>query len=118
MKLEPEDPRPRAAYDAIIGRTAYRNFDLAMWDWIPLIDPDFMLSVLTCESFGDWNDTGYCNQAYDKLYSQQGAAIDPAAAAADRLPDAADDRLNAQPYLVLDYPDSIEAQSSHWSRPA
>ena len=49
-----------------------------MWDWFPLTDPDFMLSVLTCDSFGVWNDTGYCSKAYDNLYSQQSAAMNPA----------------------------------------
>ena len=49
-----------------------------MWDWFPLTDPDFMLSVLTCNSFSVWNDTGYCSKAYDNLYSRQSAAMDPA----------------------------------------
>ena len=32
----------------------YLEFDLAMWDWVPEIDPDFILSVLTCEQYGGW----------------------------------------------------------------
>ena len=28
----------------------YQGFDLAMWDWTALIDPDFMLSVVTCDA--------------------------------------------------------------------
>jgi peptide/nickel transport system substrate-binding protein len=54
----------------------YLNFDLSMWDWVGYEDPDFMLSVLTCGQYGGWSDTGYCNPAYDKLYSQQGATVD------------------------------------------
>src|SRR6185437_15192366 len=49
----------------------YQGFDLAMWDWTALIDPDFMLSVVTCAQFGGWSDTGFCNKHYDKMYSQQ-----------------------------------------------
>ena len=35
---------PSAAYDAITANN-YRNFELSMWDWFPLTDPDFMLSL-------------------------------------------------------------------------
>ena len=49
-----------------------------MWTWTAYVDPDFMLSVPTCAQYGGWNDTGYCNPAYDKLYAEQGTAIDPA----------------------------------------
>ena len=30
----------------------YLNFDLSMWDWVGYEDPDFMLSVLTCDQYG------------------------------------------------------------------
>jgi peptide/nickel transport system substrate-binding protein len=104
---------PSAAYDAILANN-YRNFEISMWDWNPLTDPDFMLSVLTCNSFEVWNDTGYCSKAYDKLYSQQSAALNPAQR--QQLVYQMQQMIaSAQPYLVIDYPDSIEAQSSHWS---
>jgi peptide/nickel transport system substrate-binding protein len=57
----------------------YLDFDLAMWDWIGYWDPDFMLSVVTCDQYGGWSDTGYCNPDYDELYAQQGVAVDPEA---------------------------------------
>jgi len=104
---------PSAAYDAILANN-YRNFEISMWDWFPLTDPDFMLSVLTCNSFGVWNDTGYCSKAYDKLYSQQSAAMNPAQRQ-QVVYQMQQMIASAQPYLVIDYPDSIEAQSSHWS---
>ena len=56
----------------------YLDFDMMMWDWVGYIDPDFMLSVVGCDQYGGWSDTGYCNPAYDKLYQQQGLATDPA----------------------------------------
>ncbi len=55
----------------------YLDFDMMMWDWVGYIDPDFMLSVVGCDQYGGWSDTGYCNPAYDKLYQQQGLATDP-----------------------------------------
>ncbi len=104
---------PSAAYDAITANN-YRNFELSMWDWFPLTDPDFMLSVLTCNSFNVWNDTGYCSKAYDSLYSRQSAAMDPGQRR--QLVYQMQHMIAASaPYLVIDYPDSIEAQSSHWS---
>ena len=30
----------------------YLDFDLAMWDWVPGMDPDFILSVLGCDQYG------------------------------------------------------------------
>ena len=61
-----------AAFDVISGpNNQYLNFDLAMWDWVALIDPDFMLSVVTCAQYGGWSDSGYCNKTYDSMYSQQ-----------------------------------------------
>jgi len=61
-----------AAFEAISGpNNKYLNFDLAMWDWVALIDPDFMLSVVTCAQYGGWSDSGYCDKRYDRMYSQQ-----------------------------------------------
>ena len=42
-----------------------------MWDWVALIDPDFMLSVVTCDQYGGWSDTGYCDKSYDEHVRQQ-----------------------------------------------
>src|SRR5215831_15151147 len=51
VKLTEKTLDPSAAYDAILANN-YKNFEISMWDWFPLTDPDFMLSVLTCVS---WN---------------------------------------------------------------
>ena len=104
---------PSAAYDALTANN-YRNFEISMWDWYPLTDPDFMLSVLTCNSFDVWNDTGYCSKAYDNLYAAQSAAMEPAKRT-QVVYQMQQMIAAAKPYLVIDYPDSIEAQSSHWS---
>lgn len=54
----------------------YLDFDLAMWDWVGYWDPDFMLSVVTCDQYGGWSDTAYCNPEYDRMYEQQGVTLD------------------------------------------
>jgi peptide/nickel transport system substrate-binding protein len=102
-----------AAYDAILANH-YRNFELSMWDWGPLLDPDFMLSVLTCGSWNVWNDTGYCNKTYDSMYQAQSAATSLAKRQQivyqmQRM------AATTKMYLVVDYPDSIEAHSPAWT---
>jgi len=44
---------------------------MAMWDWVPPVDPDFMLSVVTCGQYGGWSDSGFCDKRYDRMYSRQ-----------------------------------------------
>ena len=102
-----------AAYDAITAND-YKNFELSMWDWYPLSDPDFMLSVLTCVTWDTWNDTGYCSKAYDSLYQAQSAATTPAKR--QQIVYQMQQMIASQRvYLVLDYPDTIEAHSPTWT---
>jgi peptide/nickel transport system substrate-binding protein len=54
----------------------YDKFDIAMWDWVGYVDPDFMLSVVTRDQWCSWSDTGWINEEYDKLYDQQGTTVD------------------------------------------
>jgi peptide/nickel transport system substrate-binding protein len=56
--------------------TGYSKFDIAMWDWVGYVDPDFQLSVVTKDQWCYWSDTGWDNPAYDKLYAKQGATVD------------------------------------------
>ena len=57
----------------------YRNFQLAMWGWDAYIDPNFILSVVTCGQLGAESDSGYCNKKYDALFKQQAATMNVAA---------------------------------------
>jgi peptide/nickel transport system substrate-binding protein len=101
-----------AAYNAILANH-YKNFEISMWDWFPLTDPDFMLSVLTCVSWNVWNDTGFCSKTYDNLYSAQSAAMNPAKR--QQIVYQMQQMIaNQRVYLVIDYPDSIEAHSPTW----
>jgi peptide/nickel transport system substrate-binding protein len=104
---------PSAAYNAITANN-YRSFELSMWDWYPLADPDFMLSVLTCGSWTVWNDSGYCSKSYDALYAAQSAAINPAQR--QQIVYQMQEMIaNQKPYLVLDYANSIEAHTTRWA---
>ncbi len=92
----------------------YQGFDLAMWDWTALIDPDFMLSVVTCAQYGGWSDSGYCNKTYDKMYSEQQVA--PTEAKRRQIVWAMQAMLyNQRPYLWLANDDSVAAVASKWA---
>jgi len=113
VQLNPKNLDNSAAFSAITANH-YRNFELSMWDWVPLIDPDFMLSVLTCGSFNVWNDTGYCSKSYDQVYQEQGAAMSPGKR--QQIVYQMQRTVATQrPYLVLDYADLIEAHSKSWA---
>jgi len=67
---------PTAEFNAITAKK-YSRYDLAMWYWVPIIDPDFILSAYTCSQWYSWNDSGYCNPAYDRLYKEQAITTNP-----------------------------------------
>ena len=113
VQLNPKNLDNSAAYSAVTA-DHYRSFELSMWDWQPLIDPDFELSVLTCGSWNVWNDTGYCDKSYDQLYQAQGAAMAPTQR--QHVVYEMQQMIATQrPYLVIDYADLIEAHSTHWT---
>jgi peptide/nickel transport system substrate-binding protein len=92
----------------------YLTFDMAMWDWVPPVDPDFMLSVVTCAQYGGWSDSGFCDPAYDRMYGRQSTltAVSQRRALIWQM-----QRLiySARPYIILNYPDIIEAHTKHWT---
>jgi peptide/nickel transport system substrate-binding protein len=84
-----------------------------MWDWFPAADPDFILSVITCDEWGNWSDGGYCNHQYDKLYAEQKTAVDPQ----DRqqiIFKMQSIAFGARPYIILTYDKRLDAWSSKW----
>ena len=113
VQLNAKNLDDTAAYNAILANN-YKSFELSMWDWQSLMDPDFQLSVLTCGSFNVWNDTGYCTKNYDSMYQAQGAAL--SVAKRQQLVYQMQQTIStARPYLVIDYADLIEAHSTQWT---
>jgi peptide/nickel transport system substrate-binding protein len=66
----------------VIGKGEY---DLFSWGWTPFVDPDPMLSYMTCGQISSdpedptnyYNDANYCDKEYDRLYKQQNSELDP-----------------------------------------
>jgi peptide/nickel transport system substrate-binding protein len=53
------------------------DFDVMIWGWGSDPDPGFLLGVLTTEQIPTGSsETGYSNPEYDKLFIQQGTALD------------------------------------------
>jgi peptide/nickel transport system substrate-binding protein len=103
------------AFDEMSGPNGkYLNFDLALWDWVALIDPDFMLSVVTCAQYGGWSDSGYCDKKYDRMYSQQQLTPnqDKRRALVWKMQKYLYDR---RPYVWLATQDSVDALSPKWT---
>jgi peptide/nickel transport system substrate-binding protein len=100
---------PSAAFDAIgAPNYKYLTFDLAMWDWIPGVDPSSILSVLLCNQYGSNSDTGYCDKTYDDMYTQQERAVD--VNQRKQIVNQMQEKLfNDRPYIILNYPDVIDA---------
>jgi peptide/nickel transport system substrate-binding protein len=104
-----------AAFAAVTApNNKYLTFQAQMSQWQPYVDPDFQLSVFLCGQYGSWNDSGYCNPAYDRLYEQQGTTLNPTARRAIVWKMEAM-IYNARPYIEINYPDWIEAHSPHWA---
>jgi peptide/nickel transport system substrate-binding protein len=66
----------------VIGKGDY---DMFSWGWTPFVDPDPMLSYMTCGQISSdpddptnyYNDANYCDKEYDRLYKQQNSELDP-----------------------------------------
>ncbi len=103
-----------AAFDLMTGPNGkYLNFDLAMWDWTALVDPDFMLSVVTCAQWSGWSDTGYCNKKYDRMYAQQQLTPDQNKRRAI-VWNMQKYLYNERPYIWLANDNSVTAVSPKW----
>jgi peptide/nickel transport system substrate-binding protein len=67
---------------------------------------------MTCKSLGNWSDTGYCKPAYDKLYAQQTAQVDPVKRQ-QIVYEMQQMVYNDRPYVILNYNDTINAWNEH-----
>ena len=74
------ETRVQALTDAKLTDVIYEGkFDLFHWGWFPDPDPDFILSVMTCDQRppdGVWSDSFYCNEEYDEMYLEQKTLLD------------------------------------------
>lgn len=104
-----------AATISVTGNNnTYPTFQLQFAQWQPEVDPDFQLSVFLKSQWGGWNDSGFDNPQYDKLYLEQGTATNQTARKAiiwamEKL------LYKDLPYVDIDYPEWVEAHDSAWT---
>jgi peptide/nickel transport system substrate-binding protein len=104
-----------AAFDAMTAPDGkYANFDIALWDWVGLMDPDFMLSVVTCDQWSGWNDSGYCDKKYDAMYSKQQLTPDQAQRK-DLVWKMQSYLAEKKPYLWIAQLEHLSATSKKWT---
>lgn len=87
------------------------DYDVMMWGWGSDPDPNFLLSVPTCDNVTNssgLNETGYCNAAYDALYTAQGVETDHATRV-DQVHQMQQMLLDDVVYLVPYYQKHLEA---------
>lgn len=104
-----------AAFNAIMAPDGkYLSYDLCMWAWMAYPDPDFILSVLTTQSWGSLSDSAYTNPVYDAQYLAQRRAVD-----ATQRKAIVDDMQGIiatdKPYIPLDYRGVELAHSAKWT---
>jgi len=103
---------PSAAFDAIGAPDwQYKDFDLAMWDWIPAVDPAEILSVLLRNQWGSNSDTGYNNPTYDNLYNQQEREVNPGKRQ-QLVYQMQKIQFDDRPYIILNYPNVIDSYNA------
>jgi peptide/nickel transport system substrate-binding protein len=52
------------------------DYDMFIWGWSSDPDPDFILSVLSCDQIMGWSDTFWCNEDYTRMYEEQKEQLD------------------------------------------
>jgi peptide/nickel transport system substrate-binding protein len=84
------------------------DYDMFIWGWGSEADPDFILSVLTCDQIMGWSDTFWCNDDYSRMYQEQKQQldIDERAATIKEMQRIA---YEANPYVIFYYDNQTEA---------
>ncbi len=74
-EVDPGDTAASYAYFTAPNGT-YRSFDLGIWYYEAYVDPTFTLQIPTRGQWDYYNDTGYDNPAYDRLFAEQSRMVD------------------------------------------
>ncbi len=84
------------------------DWDMYTWVWQTPPDPTFMLSVQSCDQFGNLSDTYYCDAEYEDLFKAQQVQGDPAER--ERMVHQAQQIFyDAFAYCVMAYPNRLQA---------
>jgi peptide/nickel transport system substrate-binding protein len=116
LKIDVETMPMATMYDRIFNMEDDRlapDFDLCQSGWYLGLDPGENLSFFTTDQIGGWNDSGFSNAELDRLFVEQGAALD--VTRRKQLTDRMQQIVYEQsPYIVLVYVIEAEAWSNEW----
>jgi peptide/nickel transport system substrate-binding protein len=84
------------------------DYDMFIWGWGSDADPDFILSVLTCDQFMGWSDTFWCNEDYSRMYQEQKKQLDLDERAAT-IKEMQRIAYEENPYIIFYYDNQTEA---------
>ena len=101
-------------YNTVGGKLA-PDYDMFIWGWYNSLDPGSGLGYFTTAQINGWSDSDYSNAEYDRLYVEQGRAID--VPARKQLIDRMQQILYEQsPYVMLTYAQDKEAwNTAKWT---
>ena len=84
------------------------DFDMFIWGWGSEADPDFILSVLTCDQIMGWSDSFWCNDNYSRMYAEQKEQLDLDERAAT-IKEMQRIAYEDNPYVIFYYDNQTEA---------
>jgi peptide/nickel transport system substrate-binding protein len=87
------------------------DYDMFIWGWSSDADPDFILSVLTCDQIMGWSDTFWCDEDYSRMYQEQKEQLD-LDERADTIKEMQRIAYEDNPYVILYYDNQLEAWST------
>jgi peptide/nickel transport system substrate-binding protein len=87
------------------------DWDMYTWVWQTPPDATFMLSVQSCDQFGNLSDTYYCDADYEALFKAQQTQGDPATRLA-MVKEAQQIFYDSFAYCVMAYPTKLQAYRS------
>jgi len=108
-----------AGSDAIINDGLYTykddvyapDYDMFIWGWGGIIDPDYQLGNFITSQIEWWNDCCWSNTEFDKLFVQQNAEMDWPTREAE-VKKMQQIFYDSAPYAVLYYPQSLQAYNT------
>jgi len=84
------------------------DYDMFIWAWGSEADPDFILSVLTCDQIMGWSDSFWCNDDYSRMYAEQKEQLDLDERAAT-IKEMQRIAYEDNPYVIFYYDNQFEA---------
>ncbi len=96
--------------DSLVALYPDFDFDLIYWGWSEDPDPDFIMSVFTCDQReeGGWSDSGFCDPEFERLYAAQASETDHAKRVA-LIHEMEQYLFDQRPYIVLVYENYVGA---------